>query len=284
MPVAPVEYYLPNELWCQIFLYCHDYKLSRNCHFFTVSWCFLEIYRHLFLPSVKSIHRAFVKQHNAHRLPLLKNLRELDLNESEIPGSILQQMTSLVKLSLGSNNQVCDDDLKLSRLRYLSLERNACITGAAFEHLSKLRGLSLFSNGTIESKDLQKLRHLRYLDLDYNELINDDDIIHLPLQSLSLHQNRCITDDALSKLTNLTQLDLGWNGNITKNALVALPNLRLINAGITTAIKNDDKIATPDGREVCIQWNKTIMASWHPERIIVSKIRNLNTTLPVKYT
>lgn len=270
VPGPLVEYYLPSELWCQIFLYCYDYKLTRNCHFFTVSWRFVEIYRHLFLPSVKSIHRAFTKQHNAHRLPLLKNLRVLDLSDNaEIPGAILQQMTSLVKLSLSNNNQVSDGDLKLlTRLRYLSLERNACITGAVFEHLSKLEGLSLFSNGTIKSKDLQKLRHLRYLDLDFNDSVNDDDIIHLPLELLSLHQNRCITDNALSKLTNLTQLDLGCNDQITKNALVALPNLCLINTDrMKTAIKKDDKIATPDGREVCVQWNKMIVASWYPNSV-----------------
>lgn len=131
---------------------------------------------------------------------------------------LINQLTSLTKLSLVRNHYIFDDDLKLlTNITRLNLGYNEKITKDGISHLRpSLTALKLRNNRMIRDDGLAHMTALTTLDLTDNNRITNDGIIGLSstLTKLKLRKNHVISIDDLAKMTALTNLDISKCGDM----------------------------------------------------------------------
>jgi Leucine-rich repeat (LRR) protein len=128
-------------------------------------------------------------------LPLLRNLRELDISgELRVNPAILTRLTRLVSLNISFNPYI------------------TYVNCPSLQHL-EARCFSTFICG-LTQEGITNLPNLKSIDITDNSRIHC--LNHLPtLERVIARRNSAIRDDSLHRLTNLSYLDISGNHKVT---------------------------------------------------------------------
>lgn len=180
-------------------------------------------------------------------------------NMLAIPSNLMQHLTNLTKLNLGSCIGVTDESIinLAPTLIHLNIAYNPFISDTGLSQLTNLEELNLNDNKMITNAGIATLTKLKKLDIsetltisslprslidlsinEYSSIGNDELRMLTNLKILSLYNNDMYADETFRQLTNIETLVIDGTeyGDQALMPLIKLRNLQLgSNTGITNA-------------------------------------------------
>jgi hypothetical protein len=195
---------LPPEIWQAISEYLptiYDIRLGRVSYFMYNDYVGREA---ISVSSLNRANRRYIFIRSLYRprelaraiyLPLLRNLRELDLSgELKVNSAILTRLTRLVSLNISFNPYITS------------------VNCPSLQHL-EARCFSTFICG-LSQEGITNLPNLKTIDITDNSGIHD--LNHLPtLEKVVARRYSAIRDGSLQRLSNLRYLDISCNRKVT---------------------------------------------------------------------
>ncbi|AYV82619.1 MAG: hypothetical protein Hyperionvirus1_198 [Hyperionvirus sp.] len=202
---------IPVEAICEYLNIDDMVTLRRTHHFFYEKYCQRgrPVIHLSFHDYQQSVYSNLVRQFPKAKLVVPQYRNELLVH------TFAAKYANFISIDLSYVNYIRNNISTFTNLTYLCLYRCNAIT-TELANLTQLEELNLSDNCRVLGLSLQKLTRLRKLHLDNNLMINDYDIVSLPIRSLSLRNNRVITPYILGEL-NLTQLHICKNSVLSKD-------------------------------------------------------------------